>query len=173
VPDYYPLNAAGFRVDENGVKYIRVKGVRWFTNLDHGRRHEELRLMTLAENLEYSRHEEIRGKAAYDKYDNYDLLEAPFIDAIPSDYPGVIDVPVSFLDKYCPDQFEILSTSDNGLIDDTYKTIQGFTRKFVGDYYRAGGKGAYQQCNPTGGLYVNGIATMIYKRIFIRHRKEK
>ena len=108
VPDHYPLNAAGWRVDENGVKYIRVKGVRWYTNLDHGRRHQKLPLMTMADNLRFSKHKEIKGKAAYDRYDNYDAIEVPFTDAIPSDYDGVMGVPITFLDKYNPDQFEIL-----------------------------------------------------------------
>jgi len=108
VPDHYPLNAAGWRVDENGVKYIRVKGVRWYTNLDHGRRHQELPLMTIEDNLRFSRHKEIKGKAAYDRYDNFDAIEVPFTDAIPSDYDGMIGVPITFLDKYNPDQFEIL-----------------------------------------------------------------
>jgi hypothetical protein len=108
VPDHYPLNAAGWRVDENGVKYIRVKGVRWYTNLDHGRRHQKLPLMTVEDNLRFSKHKEINGKAAYDRYDNYDAIEVPFTDAIPSDYDGVMGVPVTFLDKYNPDQFEIL-----------------------------------------------------------------
>ena len=108
VPDHYPLNAAGWRVDENGVKYIRVKGVRWYTNLDHGRRHQKLPLMTVEDNLRFSKHKEINGKAAYDRYDNYDAIEVPFTDAIPGDYDGVMGVPVTFLDKYNPDQFEIL-----------------------------------------------------------------
>ncbi|MBP8800103.1 MAG: adenine-specific methyltransferase EcoRI family protein, partial [Kiritimatiellae bacterium] len=86
VPDHYPLKAAGWRIDENGVKYIRVKGVRWFTNLDHGRRHEKLPLMTMAENLKFSKHKAIKGKTEYERYDNYDAIEVPFTDAIPSDY---------------------------------------------------------------------------------------
>src|SRR5262249_24167533 len=59
VPEHYPLNAAGWRVDENGVNYIRVKGVRWYTNLDHGRRHEELKLMSIADNVRYNK--KLRG----------------------------------------------------------------------------------------------------------------
>ncbi len=108
VPDHYPLNAAGWRVDENGVKYIRVKGVRWYTNLDHGRRHQELPLMTMEDNLKFSKHKEIKGKEAYDRYDNYDAIEVSFTDAIPSDFDGMMGVPITFLDKYNPDQFEIL-----------------------------------------------------------------
>src|ERR1035437_520341 len=108
VPDHYPLNAAGYRVDENGVKYIRVKGVRWYTNLDHGRRHQKLPLMTVEDNLRFSKHREIKGRAAYDRYDNYDAIEVPFTDAIPGDYDGMMGVPITFLEKYNPDQFEIL-----------------------------------------------------------------
>ena len=86
---------------------IRMKNVPsiWLTNIDHGRRHEPLSLMTMADNLRFSRHKELRGKAAYDRYDNYDAIEVPFTDAIPSDYEGVMGVPISFLDKYCPEQF--------------------------------------------------------------------
>ena len=108
IPDEYPLTAAGWRVDDNGRKFIRVKGVRWFTNVDHGRRHQPLPLMTMADNLKFSRHKEIRGKSCYDHYDNYDAIEVPFTDAIPSDYEGTMGVPISFLDKYCPEQFEII-----------------------------------------------------------------
>ena len=108
VPNEYPLAAAGWRIDESGRKFIRVKGVRWFTNIDHGRRHEPLPLMTMADNLRFSKHKELKGKSSYDHYDNYDAIEVPFTDAIPSDYDGVMGVPISFLDKYCPEQFEIL-----------------------------------------------------------------
>ncbi len=108
VPEEYPLTAAGWRIDENGRKFIRVKGVRWFTNIDHGRRHEPLPLMTMADNLKFSKHKELKGKSSYARYDNYNAIEVPFTDAIPSDYPGEMGVPISFLDKYCPDQFEIL-----------------------------------------------------------------
>ena len=89
---------------------VRMKNVPsiWLTNIDHGRRHEPLSLMTMADNLRFSKHKELRGKEAYDRYDNYDAIEVPFTDAIPSDYEGVMGVPISFLDKYCPEQFEIL-----------------------------------------------------------------
>ena len=108
VPDEYPLTAAGWRIDEQGKKYIRVKGVRWFTNLDHGRRHQFLPLMTMADNLKFSRHKELRGRDSYEQYENYDAIEVPYTDAIPNDYDGAMGVPISFLDKYCPEQFEIL-----------------------------------------------------------------
>lgn len=107
VPDSYPLEAAGWRIDENGQKYIRVKGVRWFTNIDHGRRHQPLPLMTMADNLKFSKHKELK-EHGYQKYDNYDAIEVPYTDAIPSDYPKPMGVPISFLDKYCPEQFSII-----------------------------------------------------------------
>ncbi|MFA6919322.1 MAG: adenine-specific methyltransferase EcoRI family protein [Patescibacteria group bacterium] len=91
----------------DGVNLKNVPAV-WLTNLDHGRRHQPLPLMTMEENLKYSKHKEIKGKKAYDKYDNYDAIEVPFTDSIPSDYDRVMGVPTSFLDKYNPDQFEIV-----------------------------------------------------------------
>lgn len=115
VPKEYPVTAAGWRIDESGRKFIRVKGVRWFTNIEHGRRHEMLPLMSMAENLRYSRHKELKGKTAYDRYDNYDAIEVPYTDAIPSDYDGVMGVPISWLDKYCPEQFEIVGITENPL----------------------------------------------------------
>ena len=86
---------------------IRVSGIVWFTNLDHGRRHEPISLMTMADNLKFSKHKEIR-EIGYQRYDNYDAIEVPYTDAIPCDYVGAMGVPISFLDKYCPEQFEIV-----------------------------------------------------------------
>ncbi len=93
---------------------VKFRNVCWFTNLDHGKRHQPLPLMTMADNLKFSTHKELKGKQGYDRYDNYDAIEVPFTDAIPSDYEGVMGVPISFLDKYSPEQFEILGTSDRG-----------------------------------------------------------
>lgn len=112
VPDNYPLNAAGYRIDDDGIKYIRVKGVRWYTNLPTNDRYEELQLMTKADNLRFNR--QLKKSldtlcfSDYPKYDNYDAIEVPITVAIPSDYKGVMGVPITFLDKYCPEQFEIL-----------------------------------------------------------------
>ena len=130
----------------------------WYTNLDIDKRHEKLILFR-----EYSPEQ-------YPKYDNYDAINVDKTADIPCDYDGIIGVPITFMDKYCPDQFEILGTSDNGLVADEYKTTPGLTQKFVDDYYRTGGKGSYKKGNPTAGLYKDGIATMIYKRIFIRNK---
>jgi len=132
----------GVYMPETGL--VKFRNVCWFTNLDHGRRHKPLPLMTMEENLNYSKHKEIKGKKAYDKYDNYDAIEVPFTDAIPSDYDGVMGVPISFLDKYNPEQFELLG-SNRGVDQDP--------------------KGIYGQ-----GSYLNGKET--FKRIFIRHKKK-
>lgn len=105
-----------FEREIDGKAVNRVPGVCWYANIEHGRRHEPLKLMTMEDNFRYSKHKEIRGKNAYDHYDNYDAIEVPFTDAIPSDYDGVMGVPISFLDKYCPEQFEILGLDDHRLV---------------------------------------------------------
>ena len=102
VPESYPLNAAGSRIDEQGRKFIRVKGVRWFTNMDYPQRHEDLVLYKL-----YSPEE-------YPKYDNYDAINVDVTSDIPCDYDGVMGVPITFLDKYNPDQFEIIGITNHG-----------------------------------------------------------
>lgn len=87
--------------------YTRLGNACWFTNINHGRRHQPLSLMTMADNLKFSKHKQIRENG-YVKYDNYDAIEIPFVDAIPSDYKGAMGVPITFMDKYCPEQFEII-----------------------------------------------------------------
>lgn len=140
------------------TRRVKFRNCCWYTNLDFRLRHERLILVK-----RYSPEE-------YPTYDNYDAIEVSKTADIPCDYAGVMGVPITFMDKYSPDQFEILGTSDNGLISDEYKTTPGLTQEFVDDYYRAGGTGAYKAGNPTAGLYKNGVATMIYKRIFIRNK---
>ena len=105
------LNEYAAGVYDAETNLVKFRNCIWLTNVDHGRRHEPLSLMTMADNLRFSKHKELRGKEAYDRYDNYDAIEVPFTDAIPSDYEGVMGVPISFLDKYCPEQFEILGCS--------------------------------------------------------------
>ena len=108
IPNNYPLSGSEARIDKHGNRIVSTNNTIWLTNLDHGRRHQSLPLMTMAKNLRYSKHKELRGKECYDRYDNYDAIEVPFSDAIPSDYEGVMGVPISFLHKYCPEQFEII-----------------------------------------------------------------
>lgn len=92
--------------------YTRLGNSCWFSNIDHGRRHTPLQLMTMADNLKFN--PKMKGKAAYDRYDNYDAIDVPFTNAIPSDYDGAMGVPISFLDKYCPEQFEIVGSFNAG-----------------------------------------------------------
>jgi len=169
VPDHYPLKAAGWRVDDNGVKYIRVKGVRWYTNLDHGRRHEPLECMTMADNLRFSRHKQLKGKANYDRYYNFDAIEVPFSDAIPSDHDGLMGVPISFLDKYNPDQFEIVGNSDDGTMMREIG-VRALGLEFISAYRARGGTGHYSPGMRMLGL-LEPQPRVIFKRILIRHRR--
>jgi hypothetical protein len=120
-----------YNEDTNLVKF---RNCIWLTNIDHGRRHQPLSLMTMEDNLRFSKHKEIRGKISYEHYDNYDAIEVPFTDAIPSDYEGVMGVPISFLDKYCPEQFEILGNEYDLNIDKGRGYIKGrrmYSRVFI------------------------------------------
>lgn len=99
VPDDYPLNAAGCGIDPDGRKWVRVKGVRWFTNLDFKQRHEEMILVKRYD------------PELYPTYANYDAIEVSKTSDIPCDYAGLMGVPITFLDKYNPDQFEIIGQS--------------------------------------------------------------
>jgi hypothetical protein len=95
--------ADGVYNPETGL--VKFRNCCWLTNLDHGRRHRPLPLMTRVENLRFSKHKEIQGKGAYGRYMNYDAIEVPFSAAVPSDYGGAIGVPISFLEKHCPEQW--------------------------------------------------------------------
>lgn len=144
VPDDYPLDAAGCGIDEeSGRKYIRVKGVRWFTNLDIKQRHEEMILVR-----RYSPEE-------YPKYVNYDAIEVGKTSDIPYDYEGEMGVPITFMDKYNPDQFEIV-----GISRELVRTLSDDVRK----------NGAYPQI---GRFYLDvGEAKYkkIYERLVIRNK---
>ena len=107
VPNDYPLNASGSRVDEHGNKFISVKGVRWWTNIDYKERHEDLVLFKKFNTNEYP------------KYDNYDAIEVKKTKEIPCDYAGVMGVPITFLDYYNPDQFEVLGMSASAGYDES------------------------------------------------------
>lgn len=107
VPNNYPMIGTEVQVSKTGEKFVSVAGTGWFTNLEHGRRHLPLSLMTMDDNIKFSKHKEIKEKG-YQKYDNYEAIEVPYTDAIPSDYDGVMGVPITFLSKHCPEQFEII-----------------------------------------------------------------
>jgi len=143
VPDDYPITAAGSRVDEHGNKYIRVKGVRWFTNLSCPGRYEDLDLQ-----LPYSPNE-------YPKYANFDAIEVSKTKSIPFDYDGLMGVPITFLDKYNPKQFEILGSS---------KTLSQRMSQIAK-------KGTYQEGGPR--FYLSnsdGTYRRMYDRIVIRKK---
>lgn len=167
VPDSYPLNAAGFRVDENGNKFIRVKGVRWFTNIEHGRRHEPLQLMSASDNIKFSKHAEVRG-VGYATYDNFDAIEVGFTDAIPADHRGVMGVPITFLDKYDPEQFEIVGRGEDiQWAESDECTFFTPTTPELQKLHRQRDK-TWRIQNP----YLvdeTGHAHTVYKRIFIHH----
>lgn len=100
--------------EKQGSKYKVVNSIVkarsascWFTNIDHGHRHQPLQLMSMADNIKYSKHKNINGRG-YNKYDNFEAIDVPYTDAIPNDYNEMMGVPISFLDKYCPEQFEIV-----------------------------------------------------------------
>lgn len=151
---------------------VKFRNACWFTNLDHGRRHQPLPLMSMQDNLRYSRHKEIKGKAAYDRYDNYDAIEVPFTDAIPSDYSGVMGVPISFLNKYNPEQFEILGMCEN---EDLYglKTKKYSTAECKQAYFDKFQRNGTYDLNASGVIIKNGLKEKVYQRILIRHRREE
>jgi hypothetical protein len=154
-------------VFDEGTGLVKFRNVVWFSTLDHGRRHEPLSLMTEQDNVKFSRHKEVKD-IGYQKYDNYEAIEVPFTDAIPSDYDGVMGVPISFLSKYNPDQFEILG---NGQTMADEIGIRPVGQEFVDAYYAQGNKG---QINAKWNnlVFRRGQTVYVpYQRILIRHRK--
>lgn len=167
--------AEGVYNAETGL--VKFRNCCWFTNIDHGRRHQVLDLMTMEDNIMFSRHKEIRGKG-YVHYDNCDAIEIPFSDAIPIDYEGLMGVPITFLDKYCPEQFTIEGIT---------KTWYGFASKTYGEQTQVDKNGKQSSVTklndgatielkevPQNSTYyiVDGkMFTQVYARILIRKRK--
>ncbi len=147
VADDYPLEAAGWRIDEKGNKYIRVKGVRWYTNLDYIQRHEDLIL--------YKSYNEVE----YPKFDNYDAINVDKVVDIPADYFGVMGVPITFLDKYNPSQFEILGITDR-------QNTSGLRTK----KYTIEDSPKYNDLNARGVIKSGETYKQIYARILIRRK---
>ncbi|MFP6704434.1 MAG: adenine-specific methyltransferase EcoRI family protein, partial [Planctomycetaceae bacterium] len=145
--------------------FTRLGNSCWFTNIEHGRRHEPLQLMTMEDNLKYNKK---IAEAGYPKYDNYDAIEVGWVNAIPSDYDGVMGVPITFLDKYNPDQFEIVANMDDH--DDMKRIgVTPLSEDFIAGYRAAGGTGAQR----AGGYWV-GLRDphrFPFKRIFISRRR--
>ena len=162
VPDDYEKY---HHIDEDtGRKIGRVSTACWYTNLDHGRRHQPLNLMTMADNLRFNN--KMKGKTAYDKYDNYDVIEICTYKVIPSDFDGVMGVPITFLDKYNPEQFEIVGTLESSDPDNPYRTRWYSAQDQKDAYYRRFGKPGSIPLNMSG--VINDAK--VYKRILIRHR---
>lgn len=152
---------------------VKFRNCVWFTNLDHGRRHQPLPLMTMADNLKFSKHKELKGKTTYDRYDNYDAIEVPYTDAIPSDYDGLMGVPISFLDKFCPDQFEIITMGEGEHNFTPTKFYKYFLDATTGQ--KSNAKRDYQIYVPNpNGAYITDEGTRVdkaYKRIIIRKKQ--
>jgi len=158
VPDDYPLNAAGYRVDGEGHKYIRVKGVRWFTNMDYEERHNHFDL--------YKKY----LPKEFPKYDNYDAINVDKTSDIPENYTGAMGVPITFLDKYNPKQFEIIGQGQGNLYRELTPT--GLKKKFVEDYYKSGQTGFIKEDHPVLGYYnKDGKPIIPYMRIIIKNKK--
>lgn len=136
---------------------IRVSGVVWFTNLEIKKRHEDLMLYK-----QYTQEE-------YPKYDNYDAINVDKTKDIPMDFKGAMGVPITFLDKYNPEQFEIVGQGQGNLYREL--TTKGLSSKFVEDYYKTGGTGSIKEDHPVLGYYNNGKATIPYMRIIIKNKK--
>ena len=151
VPDYYELNAATCGIDKEGKRFINVKGVRWFTNLEHDKRNRPYDLV-----FSYK-----ENPARYPKYDNYDAIEVSKTGDIPEDYFGVMGVPITFLDKYCPEQFEIIGMAKRGAGDPALRT-KIYTKE---DYPN------YSDLNAGPVLIKDGQPKNTYPRILIRHRR--
>lgn len=137
--------------------YTRLGNSCWFTNIEHGRRHQPLQLMTMADNIKYSKHKEVRG-VGYLQYDNFDGIDVPFVDAIPMDYCGNMGVPITFLDKYCPEQFTILETTER------WSSLR--KKRYTKD--------EYSEANDLNATWVGFRGDQLikgYKRILIRIKK--
>jgi len=153
VPDDYPLNAASCRIDESGKKYIRVKGVRWFTNLDYKERYEDIILYK-----QYNSEE-------YPKFENFDAINVNATKDIPVDYAGAMGVPITFLDKYNPNQFEIIGLGiSNSGIEIGVQPYKEEHRKYRKEVQKRG--------VVDGDLYMmtNGVVDVPYARILIKNK---
>jgi hypothetical protein len=158
--------ASGVYDEKSGL--VKFRNVCWFTNLDHGRRHQQLPLMTMADNLKFNSKIQ-KNPNSYQKYDNYDAIEVPYTNAIPSDYEGIMGVPISFLDKYSPEQFEIVGMCEN---EDLYNNkTKVYTSVECKQAYldKFGKKGTYD-LNASGVLIRDGLLEKVYQRILIKHK---
>ncbi len=157
--------ASGVYDEKTGL--VKFRNCCWLTNLEHGRRHEPMKLMSMKDNLRFGRHKDLK-ESGYRHYVNYDAIEVPYTDSIPDDYLGVMGVPITFLDKYCPEQFKIVGTCEN--LD-----IYGLkTRTFTSEecraaYQRKFGKPGTYDLNAAGVVQMeDGHYEKVYQRILIQ-----
>lgn len=143
-------------------QYTRLGNACWFTNIDHGRRHEPMPLLSMSDNLVFNKKIAAVG---YPAYENFGAIEVNSTMGIPSDFDGVMGVPITFLDKFNPEQFEIVGMS-------RFTKTTGMSKKFVEDYYASGQTGQIHEGHPDVGYYdKEGRPVVPYRRIFIRHLK--
>lgn len=154
----------GYKSDGN-YNYTRLGNSCWFTNIDHGRRHQPLQLMTMDDNLKFSKTRDVR-ESGYLPYENYDAIEVPSVSAIPSNYDGVMGVPIGYLDHHTPDQFEIVGTTESNDPDNAFRTRWYSAEERREAYLRRFGKDGSYDLNSSG--VVNGVKK--FKRILIRRK---
>jgi hypothetical protein len=155
VPDGYDHTTDKSKIKvEDGVRYLAMKNMAWFTNLDTTKRHEVLTLYK-AYNTD-----------SYPKYANYDAIEVPRYADIPYDYDGVMGVPITFLDKYNPDQFEIVGTTESSDPDNYLRTRWYSAQECRDAYFARFGKPGVYDLNASG--VVDGVK--VFKRILIRRK---
>jgi len=147
----------------DGKKFQTIGSSAWFTSLDHGVRHQRLSLMTEEDNRKFGKQEKLT-RFGYMKYDNYDAIEVSQVQSIPSDFKGKMGVPITFLSKYNPEQFEIICLSRH--------QGTGMTKEFVEAYFKSGQTGQISEGHPDLTFYdSDGWPTIPYRRIIIQHRK--
>lgn len=150
IPDFYDktdrskLRSNGYIVDENGKLWRNLGNICWFTNLEHSKRHENIDLYKFYD------------PENYPKYDNYDAINVDKVAEIPIDYDGIMGVPISFLDKYNPEQFEILGITQRN--DDPYKLFKYTTEQYPNA----------NDLNARAVIIINGVPKTMYARILIR-----
>lgn len=182
----FPGGNAYFRIAEDAIRdfasgvydsstgLVKFRNVGWFTNIDHGLRHQPLLLDTMEHNLKFNKKlrrklEKDFDKVEYPHYDNYDAIEVPFVECIPSDYDGAMGVPITFLDVFNPEQFEILGLSNVG---DLLPGVHVIGPEWIARYRAQGGKG-HVSPNMTSLISTgdDGRAVLFYRRLVIRPKR--
>lgn len=151
--------------------YTRLGNSCWLTNIEFKRRHVPIPLMSIEDNLKFTKHKDLKGQTSYSHYENYDALEIPYTDSIPGDYDGIMGVPVSFLGKHCPEQFEIVGMCEN---EDLYhlKTKVYTTQECKDAYMKKFGKKGTYDLNASGVVCKDGRLEKVFQRILIQRKKK-